>query len=149
RRFIVAGAPPFEIEPRGIAGPSKAGLRVADELGPAHDAVDRQIEACGSCALHRRHGHDDRENGRGRRQASPGNVHEILKKWAVIIQLARTYHPCRPSTDQNYVYPSPLNDGEFRNALVFARPPPRNRNPRWSDPRPAGVGSGPNRTLVV
>ena len=45
--LVVARPAPLEIQPRRIAGPAQPGLRIADELRPAHDAVDRQLESTG------------------------------------------------------------------------------------------------------
>ena len=44
-RFLLAGLTPVEIELLGVGGPSETCRRVADEIGPAHDAVDGQLES--------------------------------------------------------------------------------------------------------
>ena len=45
RRLVVAGTAPLEVQARRIAGPAQPGRRIADQLRPAHDAVDGQLEA--------------------------------------------------------------------------------------------------------
>ena len=81
RRFIVAGTPPFEIQARRIARPAQSGLRIADELRAAHDAVDGQNRGVGPLL-----GADDRRGGnrdggrRDRQREAGGDWHEILKE---------------------------------------------------------------------
>ena len=45
--FRVIRPAPFEVQPLRVARPAKACRRIADELGPSHDAVDRQLEPLG------------------------------------------------------------------------------------------------------
>ena len=58
RRLILSWPSPFEVEPRGIAGPSKARRRVPHQFRAAHDAVDgqrkRRVRQL-SCRLCERH----------------------------------------------------------------------------------------------
>ena len=83
RRFVVAGTAPFEVQPRRIAGPAQAGRRIADELGPAHDAVDGQLEAAGRFRgvrrLRRGGGPGKMRGGDRQRQRQRGRTRRGLK----------------------------------------------------------------------
>src|SRR5262249_9204373 len=80
RRLVVAGAAPFKIEPRGVAGPAKTGLGVADEFRPAHDAVDGQVELRWTSAAQRRAGGDEHQRRHGRCEKGRGNMHGKPRK---------------------------------------------------------------------
>ena len=68
RILLLAGLPPREVEPLRIDRPAQVRRRRPDEIGPAHDAVDGQLEARrrgdGRAALrtHRPSGGEDDEN---------------------------------------------------------------------------------------
>ena len=47
RRHIVFRLPPFEVEPLRVTGPAGVVGRIADEIGPAHDAVYGQRKRTG------------------------------------------------------------------------------------------------------
>src|SRR6185369_10658772 len=44
RGLVLAGAAPFEVQRPRVSGPAQPRGRIADEPGPAHDAVDGQLE---------------------------------------------------------------------------------------------------------
>ena len=81
--LVLAGAAPFEVQPRGIAGPPQAGRRIPDQLGSAHDAVDGQDERRAGLAFWAR-----TPGAVARRAAAPssarrearGDWHGILKE---------------------------------------------------------------------
>ena len=70
--FLVLRLTPLEIEPLRVAGPAQAGGRIADELGPLHDAVDAQREGPGGAraGLHPWAASAARSSGRSGRAAS-------------------------------------------------------------------------------
>ena len=47
RRLVFAGLAPVEVQLLRVGRPAEAGRRIAHEIGPAHDAVDRQLDAGG------------------------------------------------------------------------------------------------------
>ena len=105
RGLVLARLAPFEVQLLRVAGEAQVGRRVADERGPAHDAVDRQRER-------RRLVRDDDQAIAGGRERETGDV----------LQLGRV--------EARALLPGAVRQHQLEQPVALSRQHPRPTEPR-------------------